>query len=168
PVAQLNSLRFGDINHPRTQWLIKGVVKGIGDYGNAFGIPTVGGEVFFDECYQVNPLVNAMSAGIVKAGETVSATSYGVGNPVYIVGSATGKDGIHGAAFASKDISEDSINDLPAVQVGDPFQEKLLLEATLEVIKTGAVIGMQDMGAAGIICSNSEIDRKSTRLNSSH
>ncbi len=160
PVAQLNSLRFGDINHPRTQWLIKGVVKGIGDYGNAFGIPTVGGEVFFDECYQVNPLVNAMSAGIVKAGETVSATSYGVGNPVYIVGSATGKDGIHGAAFASKDISEDSINDLPAVQVGDPFQEKLLLEATLEVIKSGAVIGMQDMGAAGIICSNSEMSAK--------
>lgn len=160
PIAQLNSLRFGDINHPRTQWLIKGVVKGIGDYGNAFGIPTVGGEVFFDECYQVNPLVNAMSAGIVKAGETVSATSYGVGNPVYIVGSATGKDGIHGAAFASKDISEDSINDLPAVQVGDPFQEKLLLEATLEVIQTGAVIGMQDMGAAGIICSNSEMSAK--------
>lgn len=160
PIAQLNSLRFGDINHPRTQWLIKGVVKGIGDYGNAFGIPTVGGEVFFDDCYQVNPLVNAMSAGIVKAGETVSATSYGVGNPVYIVGSATGKDGIHGAAFASKDITEDSVNDLPAVQVGDPFQEKLLLEATLEVIKTGAVIGMQDMGAAGIICSNSEMSAK--------
>jgi len=160
PIAQLNSLRFGDINHPRTQWLIKGVVKGIGDYGNAFGIATVGGEVFFDDCYQVNPLVNAMSAGIVKVGETVSATSYGVGNPVYIVGSATGKDGIHGAAFASKDISEDSINDLPAVQVGDPFQEKLLLEATLEVIKTGAVIGMQDMGAAGIICSNSEMSAK--------
>lgn len=160
PIAQLNSLRFGDIHHPRTQWLLKGVVKGIGDYGNAFGIPTVGGEVFFDECYQVNPLVNAMSAGIVKAGETVSATSYGVGNPVYIVGSATGKDGIHGAAFASKDITEDSVNDLPAVQVGDPFQEKLLLEATLEVIKTGAVIGMQDMGAAGIICSNSEMSAK--------
>lgn len=160
PIAQLNSLRFGNINHPRTQWLIKGVVKGIGDYGNAFGIPTVGGEVFFDDCYQVNPLVNAMSAGIVKAGETVSATSYGVGNPVYIVGSATGKDGIHGAAFASKDITEDSVNDLPAVQVGDPFQEKLLLEATLEVIQTGAVIGMQDMGAAGIICSNSEMSAK--------
>lgn len=160
PIAQLNSLRFGDLKNDRTKWLLKGVVKGIGDYGNAFGIPTVGGELFFDECYQVNPLVNAMSAGIVKAGETVSATSYGVGNPVYIVGSATGKDGIHGAAFASKDISEDSVNDLPAVQVGDPFQEKLLLEATLEVIKTGAVIGMQDMGAAGIICSNSEMSAK--------
>jgi phosphoribosylformylglycinamidine synthase II len=114
----------------------------------------------FDDCYNINPLVNAFSAGIVKAGETVSATSYGVGNPVYIVGSATGKDGIHGAAFASKDITEDSVNDLPAVQVGDPFQEKLLLEATLEVIKTGAVVGMQDMGAAGIICSNSEMSAK--------
>jgi phosphoribosylformylglycinamidine synthase len=160
PIAQLNSLRFGDPKNPKTQWLMKGVVKGIGDYGNAFGIPTVGGELFFDECYHVNPLVNAMSAGIVKVGETVSATSYGVGNPVYIVGSATGKDGIHGAAFASKNITEDSVNDLPAVQVGDPFQEKLLLEATLEVIQTGAVIGMQDMGAAGIICSNSEMSAK--------
>lgn len=160
PIAGLNSLRFGDIKLDKTKWLVKGVVKGIGDYGNAFGIPTVGGEVFFDECYNVNPLVNAMSAGIVKAGETVSATSYGVGNPVYIVGSATGKDGIHGAAFASKDITEDSAKDLPAVQVGDPFQEKLLLEATLEVIKTGAVIGMQDMGAAGITCSTSEMSAK--------
>jgi phosphoribosylformylglycinamidine synthase II len=144
----------------KTKWLVKGVVKGISHYGNAFGIPTVGGELAFDECYNINPLVNAFSAGIVKAGETVSATSYGVGNPVYIVGSATGKDGIHGAAFASKDITEDSVNDLPAVQVGDPFQEKLLLEATLEVIKTGAVVGMQDMGAAGIICSNSEMSAK--------
>ncbi|WP_317899585.1 phosphoribosylformylglycinamidine synthase subunit PurL [Aurantibacillus circumpalustris] len=160
PIAQLNSLRFGDINSPKTQWLIKGVVKGIGDYGNAFGIPTVGGEVFFDECYNVNPLVNAMSVGIVKTGETVSATSYGVGNPVFIVGSSTGKDGIAGAAFASKDLTEDSANDLPSVQVGDPFQEKLLLEATLEVIKTGAVIGMQDMGAAGITCSTSEMSAK--------
>ncbi|RYY36868.1 MAG: phosphoribosylformylglycinamidine synthase subunit PurL [Sphingobacteriaceae bacterium] len=160
PIAQLNSLRFGDINLDKTKWLVKGVVKGISHYGNAFGIPTVGGELFFDECYNINPLVNAMSAGIVKAGETVSATSYGVGNPVYIVGSSTGKDGIHGAAFASKDITEDSVNDLPAVQVGDPFQEKLLLEATLEVIQTGAVIGMQDMGAAGIICSNSEMSAK--------
>ncbi|MEJ6982279.1 phosphoribosylformylglycinamidine synthase subunit PurL [Pedobacter sp. P351] len=160
PIAQLNSLRFGELSLERNKWLIKGVVKGIGDYGNAFGIPTVGGEVFFDDCYTVNPLVNAMSAGIVKVGETVSATSYGVGNPVYIVGSATGKDGIHGAAFASKNITEDSVNDLPAVQVGDPFQEKLLLEASLEVIQTGAVIGMQDMGAAGIICSNSEMSAK--------
>ena len=160
PIAQLNSLRFGDLKHARTQYLLKGVVQGIGDYGNAFGVPTVGGELFFDECYHVNPLVNAMSAGILKVGETVSATSHGVGNPVYIVGSATGKDGIHGAAFASKNITGDSINDLPSVQVGDPFQEKLLLEATLEVIKSGAIIGMQDMGAAGIICSTSEMSAK--------
>jgi phosphoribosylformylglycinamidine synthase len=160
PIAQLNSLRFGDIHSAKTQWIMKGVVKGIGDYGNAFGIPTVGGEVFFDESFNVNPLVNAMSVGIVKIGETVSATSYGVGNPVFIVGSATGKDGIHGATFASADITEDSAKDLPAVQVGDPFQEKLLLEATLEVIKTGAVIGMQDMGAAGITCSTSEMSAK--------
>ncbi|MFL5753126.1 MAG: phosphoribosylformylglycinamidine synthase subunit PurL [Bacteroidia bacterium] len=160
PIAQLNSLRFGDIKSAKTQWLMKGVVKGIGDYGNAFGIPTVAGEVFFDESFSVNPLVNAMSAGIVKVGETISATSYGAGNPVFIVGSATGKDGIHGATFASADITEDSAKDLPAVQVGDPFQEKLLLEASLEIIKTGAVIGMQDMGAAGITCSTSEMSAK--------
>jgi phosphoribosylformylglycinamidine synthase len=160
PVAQLNSLRFGDPKLEKTKWLVRGVVKGIGDYGNAFGIPTVGGEVFFDDCYNVNPLVNAMSVGLVKVGETVSATSHGVGNPVFIVGSSTGKDGIHGAAFASKDITEDSAKDLPAVQVGDPFQEKLLLEATLEVIRTGAVVGMQDMGAAGITCSTSEMSAK--------
>jgi phosphoribosylformylglycinamidine synthase len=160
PIAQLNSLRFGDINSDKTKWLIKGVVKGIGDYGNAFGIPTVGGEVFFDDSFNVNPLVNAMSVGIVKKGETVSAISYGEGNPVFIVGSSTGKDGIAGAAFASKDITEESSKDLPAVQVGDPFQEKLLLEATLEIIKTGAVVGMQDMGAAGITCSTSEMSAK--------
>lgn len=160
PIAQMNSLRFGDIKSAKTQWLIKGVVKGIGDYGNAFGIPTVGGEVFFDDSFNVNPLVNAMSVGIVKIGETVKAISYGEGNPVFIVGSATGKDGILGASFASKDITEDSAKDLPAVQVGDPFQEKLLLEASLEVIKTGAVIGMQDMGAAGITCSTSEMSAK--------
>lgn len=160
PIAQLNSLRFGDPKLEKTKWLVRGVVKGIGDYGNAFGIPTVGGEVFFDECYNVNPLVNAMSAGIVKEGETVSAISYGAGNPVFIVGSSTGKDGIHGAAFASKDLTEDSAKDLPAVQVGDPFQEKLLLEASLELIKTGTVVGMQDMGAAGITCSTSEMSAK--------
>ncbi len=160
PIAQLNSLRFGDPRLAKNQWLLKGVVKGIGDYGNAFGIPTVGGEVFFDDSYNVNPLVNAMSVGIVKKGETISATSFGVGNPVYIVGSSTGKDGIHGATFASADITEDSAKDLPAVQVGDPFQEKLLLEATLEVIKSGAVVGMQDMGAAGITCSTSEMSAK--------
>ncbi len=160
PVAQLNSLRFGDLSNERTQWLLRGVVKGIGDYGNAFGIPTVGGELFFDPCYQVNPLVNAFSAGIVETGKTASAISYGVGNPVFIVGSATGKDGIHGAAFASKNISDSSVDDLPAVQVGDPFQEKLLLEASLEVIASGSVIGIQDMGAAGIICSTSEMSAK--------
>ena len=160
PIAQLNSLRFGNIDSDKTKWLIKGVTKGIGDYGNAFGIPTVGGEVFFDDSFNVNPLVNAMSVGIVKKGETVSAISYGEGNPVFIVGSATGKDGLGGAAFASKDITEDSAKDLPAVQVGDPFQEKLLLEATLEIIKTGAVVGMQDMGAAGIACSTSEMSAK--------
>src|SRR5690554_1056862 len=160
PVAQLNSLRFGNINLDRTKWLVKGVVKGIGDYGNSFGIPVVGGEVFFDDCYNTNPLVNAMSAGIMKADKMISATSYGLGNPVYIVGSATGKDGIHGAAFASKDISEDSMDDLPAVQVGDPFQEKLLLEATLELAETDAIIGMQDMGAAGITCSTAEMSEK--------
>src|SRR5688572_9162109 len=160
PIAQLNSLRFGDITKEKTRGLLKGVVKGIGDYGNAFGIPTVGGELFFDPSYNINPLVNAFSAGIVEAGKTVSATSYGVGNPVFIVGSATGKDGIHGAAFASKDITEDSANDLPSVQVGDPFQEKLLLEATLDVIESGCVIGMQDMGAAGITCSTSEMSAK--------
>lgn len=160
PIAALNSLRFGDLENDRTKYLLKGVVKGIGDYGNAFGVPTVAGEVYFDPVYQTNPLVNAMSVGIVKVNETVSATSHGAGNPVFIVGSATGKDGIHGAAFASKDITKDSVNDLPAVQVGDPFQEKLLLEATLEVIKTGAVVGMQDMGAAGITCSTSEMSAK--------
>jgi phosphoribosylformylglycinamidine synthase II len=157
PVAQLNSLRFGNIKEERTKWLLKGVVKGIGDYGNAFGIPVVGGEVFFDDSYNTNPLVNAFSAGIMKTTDLISATSYGVGNPVYIVGSATGKDGIHGAAFASKDMTEESAADLPAVQVGDPFQEKLLLEATLELAKTDAIVGMQDMGAAGITCSTCEM-----------
>lgn len=160
PIASLNSLRFGDLEEDKTQHLLAGVVHGIGHYGNCFGVPTVGGEIYFDECYHSNPLVNAMSVGIVKAGETVSATAKGVGNPVLFVGSATGKDGIGGASFASADITEDSIEDLPAVQVGDPFQEKKLLEACLEVIKTGAVVGMQDMGAAGIICSTSEMSAK--------
>ena len=157
PIAQLNSLRFGDINLNRTQWLLKGVVKGIGDYGNSFGIPTVGGETFFDKSYNANPLVNAFSAGIMKKGTMISATASGVGNPVFIVGSSTGKDGINGAAFASKDLTEDSVNDIPSVQVGDPFQEKLLLEATMELSKTDILVGMQDMGAAGIICSTSEM-----------
>jgi len=160
PIAQLNSLRFGNIALAKTKWLVKGVVKGIGDYGNAFGIPTVGGEVFFDDCYSTNPLVNAFSAGILKVGTQASATSYGVGNGVFIVGSATGKDGIGGASFASEDITAKSSEKLPAVQVGDPFQEKLLLEASLEIIEAGCVIGIQDMGAAGIICSTSEMSAK--------
>jgi len=160
PVAQLNSLRFGSLKLDRTKWLIKGVVKGIGDYGNAFGIPVLGGEVFFDESYTMNPLVNAMSVGLVEKGNVVSAISKGEGNPVYIVGSATGKDGIHGATFASANITEDSADDIPSIQVGDPFQEKILLEASLEAIQTGALVGMQDMGAAGIICSTSEMSEK--------
>src|SRR6056297_105812 len=160
PVAQLNSLRFGDVQLDRTKWHLKGVVKGIGDYGNAFGIPVLGGEVFFDKCYNTNPLVNAMSVGIMKKDDTISAIAKGVGNPVYIVGSSTGKDGIHGATFASADLTENSADDLPSVQVGDPFMEKLLLEATQELNRSGAVIGMQDMGAAGIICSSSEMSEK--------
>ena len=157
PIAQLNSLRFGNIEEARTKWLVKGVTKGIGDYGNAFGIPIVGGEVFFDESYNTNPLVNAFSAGIIDIKKIISATAKGPGNPVFIVGSATGKDGIAGAAFASKDITEDSANDLPSVQVGDPFMEKLLLEATMELSMTDAIVGMQDMGAAGITCSTCEM-----------
>ena len=162
PIASLNSLRFGNLQEAKTQHLLSGVVHGIGHYGNCFGVPTVGGEIYFEECYHTNPLVNAMSVGIVKNGETVSATAGTVaGNPVFFVGSATGKDGIGGASFASAEITEDSAEDLPAVQVGDPFQEKKLLEACLEVIKTGAVVGMQDMGAAGIICSTAEMSAKS-------
>ena len=160
PIAALNSLRFGNLEEDKTQHLLSGVVHGIGHYGNCFGVPTVGGEIYFDECYHTNPLVNAMSVGIVKAGETVSATAKGKGNPVMFVGSATGKDGIGGASFASAVITAESAQDLPAVQVGDPFQEKKLLEACLEVIQTGAVVGMQDMGAAGIICSTSEMSAK--------
>ncbi len=160
PIAALNSLRFGKLDEPRTQHLLAGVVHGIGHYGNCFGVPTVGGEIYFDPCYHTNPLVNAMSVGIVKAGDTMSATASGKGNPVMFVGSATGKDGIGGASFASAEITSESVQDLPAVQVGDPFQEKKLLEACLEVIKTGAVVGMQDMGAAGIICSTAEMSAK--------
>jgi phosphoribosylformylglycinamidine synthase len=161
PIAQLNSLRFGDIaTEARSRWHMRGVVKGIGDYGNAFGVPVLGGEVYFDPCYTTNPLVNAMSVGIVRTDRVISATSHGKGNPVFIVGSSTGKDGIHGASFASKDITETSMDDLPAVQVGDPFMEKLLLEASLELAQTDAIIGMQDMGAAGITCSTSEMSAK--------
>ncbi len=160
PIAALNSLRFGNLNEEKTRHLLAGVVHGIGHYGNCFGVPTVGGEIYFEECYHTNPLVNAMSVGTVKAGKTISATATGVGNPVIYVGSATGKDGIGGASFASADITEQSAEDLPAVQVGDPFQEKKLLEACLEVISTGAIVGMQDMGAAGIICSTAEMSAK--------
>jgi len=160
PIAQLNSLRFGNPELDRTKWLLRGVVKGIGDYGNSFGVPVVGGEVYFDESYHTNPMVNAMSVGLVSHEDVISAIATGTGNPVYIVGSSTGKDGIHGATFASADITESSAQDIPSVQIGDPFMEKLLLEATMEVMKTGNVVGMQDMGAAGIICSTSEMSAK--------
>lgn len=173
PVASLNSLRFGKISidgfeettsseaeAERSKFLFKHVVKGIGDYGNCFGVPTISGEVYFEKCYQDNPLVNAMAVGIVKHNETATAKASGPGNPVFIVGSSTGKDGIHGATFASEEISEESESKRPNVQVGDPFTEKLLLEATLEVIKSGAVVGIQDMGAAGITCSTSEMSAK--------
>src|SRR3954462_15733742 len=160
PIASLNSLRFGNIADKKNQRLLAGIVHGIGHYGNCFGVPTVAGETYFEDCYATNPLVNAMSVGIVRVDKTVSATAKGNGNPVFFVGSATGKDGIGGASFASADITAESTEELPAVQVGDPFQEKKLLEACLEVIKTGAVVGMQDMGAAGIICSTSEMSAK--------
>ncbi|HLT23719.1 MAG TPA: phosphoribosylformylglycinamidine synthase subunit PurL, partial [Ignavibacteria bacterium] len=169
PIAALNSLRFGKIvengtaskkETDRTKYLFRNVVKGIGDYGNCFGVPTVSGEVYFEECYQDNPLVNAMAVGIVKHNETTTATAMGVGNPVFIVGSSTGKDGIHGATFASEEISEKSEAKRPSVQVGDPFTEKLLVEATLEAIQSGVVVGIQDMGAAGITCSTSEMSAK--------
>jgi len=176
PIAALNSLRFGKINNSssqkatvddsttsyleRTKYLFKNVVKGIGDYGNCFGVPTIGGEIYFEDCYSENPLVNAMAIGIVKHDETATAKASGIGNPVFIVGSSTGKDGIHGATFASEEISEESESKRPNVQVGDPFTEKLLLEATLEVIRSGSVVGIQDMGAAGITCSTSEMSAK--------
>lgn len=159
PIAQMNSLRFGELREKRTQWLLDGVVRGIGNYGNSFGVPTVGGEVLFDKSFHQNPLVNAFSAGILHTDRDsmISAKAEGPGNPVFIIGSYTGKDGIAGAAFASKDLTDASLDDIPAVQVGDPFQEKLLLEATLELAQTGALVGMQDMGAAGITCSTSEM-----------
>lgn len=160
PIAALNSLRFGSLNDPRTRYLFKRVVKGIGDYGNSFGVPTVAGEVYFEDCYARNPLVNAMAVGIVEHDGVAKAIAKGKGNSVMIVGSSTGRDGIHGATFASEEISEASEAKRPAVQVGDPFTEKLLLEATLEAIKTGFVVGVQDMGAAGITCSTSEMSAK--------
>ncbi|MCF8242873.1 MAG: phosphoribosylformylglycinamidine synthase subunit PurL [Melioribacteraceae bacterium] len=160
PIAALNSLRFGSLDDARTRYLFEGVVKGIGDYGNCFGVPTVAGEVYFDESYKGNPLVNAMAVGIVNTDRVASAVAKGKGNKVMIVGSATGRDGIHGATFASEEISEKSEAKRPSVQVGDPFTEKLLLEATLEIIKNDWIVGIQDMGAAGISCSTSEMSAK--------
>jgi phosphoribosylformylglycinamidine synthase II len=162
PIASLNSLRFGELNSDRTKYLLRGVVGGIGHYGNSFGVPTVGGEIYFEDCYFDNPLVNAMAVGIVKTDKTASAAARGVGNPVFIVGSSTGKDGIHGASLlASREFDEQSDEMRPTVQVGDPFAEKLLLETTLELIDAGVVVGVQDMGAAGISCSTSEMSAKS-------
>ncbi|MBI2793379.1 MAG: phosphoribosylformylglycinamidine synthase subunit PurL [Ignavibacteria bacterium] len=161
PIAALNSLRFGELDSDHTKYLFKGIVHGIGNYGNCFGVPTVAGEVYFDRCYTDNPLVNAMAVGVVRTDRMASATAEGVGNPVYIMGSSTGKDGIHGASLlASREFSAESENMRPTVQVGDPFAEKLLLEATLELIASGVVVGIQDMGAAGISCSTSEMSAK--------
>jgi phosphoribosylformylglycinamidine synthase subunit PurL len=161
PIASLNSLRFGELDNDRTKYLLAGVVGGIGHYGNSFGVPTVGGEVYFDNCYQDNPLVNAMAVGIVKIDKTASAAANGVGNPVMILGSSTGRDGIHGASLlASREFDEMTEDMRPTVQVGDPFSEKLLLEATLELIEAGVIVGIQDMGAAGISCSTSEMSAR--------
>jgi phosphoribosylformylglycinamidine synthase len=161
PVCALNSLRFGSLNDNNVKHLVKGVVEGIADYGNCFGVPTVGGEVYFDEAYKGNPLVNAMAVGILEHKNLMSAGAKGPGNYVVYVGSKTGRDGIHGATFASVELTEDSEEKRTAVQVGDPFMEKLLLEATLEVIEKGLVVGIQDMGAAGLTCSSSEMSAKS-------
>ncbi|HEY4756209.1 MAG TPA: phosphoribosylformylglycinamidine synthase subunit PurL [Ignavibacteriaceae bacterium] len=160
PIACLDSLRFGSLDDARTRYLFDGVVRGIGDYGNCLGIPTVAGEVYFDESYQDNPLVNAMSVGLVDTKHVASAIAEGEGNAIMIVGSSTGRDGIHGATFASEEISEKSESKRPSVQVGDPFTEKLLLEASLDIIKNGWLVGIQDMGAAGISCSTSEMSAK--------
>jgi phosphoribosylformylglycinamidine synthase len=160
PIASLNSLRFGPPENPRVRYLVDGVVRGIGDYGNSFGVPTVAGEVFFDEAYTGNPLVNAMAVGVVKHDGMASAVAKGDGNPLMIVGSKTGRDGIHGATFASEELSEASEEKRPSVQIGDPFTEKLLLEATLDIIDKGLIVGIQDMGAAGITCSSSEMSAK--------
>ncbi len=156
PIFLMDSLRFGRLEAPLTQRLLRGVVSGISHYGNCMGIPTVGGEIYFDECYEGNPLVNAMGVGLVKRDAIVKGKASGAGNPVYYVGSATGRDGLGGAAFASKDLSGQSHEDRPAVQVGDPFLEKLLMEACLELCRTDALVGMQDMGAAGLTCAASE------------
>jgi phosphoribosylformylglycinamidine synthase len=160
PIAALNSLRFGNLEEPRVRYLLDGVVRGIGDYGNSFGVPTVAGEVYFEDCYEGNPLVNAMAVGIAKRGKLMRAIAEGIGNPVFIVGSSTGRDGVHGASFASKEITDESEEDRPSVQIGDPFTEKLLLEASLEIIEKDLIVGMQDMGAAGLTCSTSEMAAK--------
>ena len=157
PIAVLNSLRFGPPSDPRSRRLLGGVVAGIGGYGNAFGCPTVGGEVVFEDCYGQNPLVNAFCLGIVKADAIFKGRAEGVGNTVFYVGAKTGRDGIHGATMASAEFGEGSEEKRPTVQVGDPFMEKVLLEACLEALKTGAVVGIQDMGAAGLTCSTSEM-----------
>lgn len=160
PIAALNSLRFGPLSMARPRYLFDGAVRGIGDYGNSFGVPTVGGEVYFEECYIGNPLVNAMAVGICRTDRMASAVAKGAGNPVMIVGSSTGRDGIHGATFASEEISEKSEAKRPSVQIGDPFMEKLLLEATLEIIREDLLVGVQDMGAAGITCCSTEMSAK--------
>ena len=160
PIASLDSLRFGSLENDRVRYLVDGVVRGIGDYGNSFGVPTVAGEVYFDEAYTGNPLINAMAVGIVKTDQMASATTGGIGNPIMIVGSSTGRDGIHGATFASAELTEENEAKRPAVQIGDPFTEKLLLEASLEIIREGLIVGMQDMGAAGITCSSTEMSAK--------
>ncbi len=160
PIACLNSLRFGELENPRARYLFDGVVRGIGDYGNSFGVPTVAGEVYFENCYLGNPLVNAMAVGIVKHRDLALSRAKGEGNPVLIVGSSTGRDGIHGATFASEEISKKSEQKRPSVQIGDPFMEKLLLEATLEALKTGYIVAIQDMGAAGLTCCSSEMSAK--------
>lgn len=161
PIAVLDSLRFGDLDTERTKYLLRGVVSGISHYGNSFGVPTVGGEIYFDRCYQDNPLVNVMAVGVVRVDKTASASAKGVGNPVMIIGSSTGRDGIHGASLLASREFDDKTDDMrPTVQVGDPFAEKLLLEATLEMIEAGVIAGIQDMGAAGISCSTSEMSAK--------
>jgi phosphoribosylformylglycinamidine synthase II len=161
PIALLNSLRFGPLENASTRRIVSGVVAGIGGYGNAFGCPTVGGEVVFEPCYSGNPLVNAMCVGIVKSDGIFKGRADGVGNTVFYVGAKTGRDGIHGATMASAEFGEGSEEKRPTVQVGDPFMEKVLLEACLEVLKTGAVVGIQDMGAAGLTCSTSEMGARS-------
>jgi len=160
PICALDSLRFGNFNDPQVKHLIKGVVEGIADYGNCFGVPTVGGEVYFEDAYKGNPLVNVMAVGLLEHKHLASAKATGVGNYVVYVGAKTGRDGIHGATFASVDLSAESEEKRTAVQVGDPFMEKLLLEATLETIQKGLVVGVQDMGAAGLACSSSEMSAK--------